>query len=216
MDEIFFRADQIVADQETRFRTLFLNLAPDIPVIFLPSLFSFNGKVQEISGLGRPGLLMGVDFIMKRNDDLNVLFSHEFFHAYHESHLRPDSRGKTMATPLWKEGFATFVSGILNPDQSEAVLLIDPSLEQACGDSRLLSKMASLYLEVLSTNVETTDNDWFMLSGPTQPTHRGYCLGLNVLRELSKQYPVTEMVDWNETRFGHEVEIVLKAFARAP
>jgi hypothetical protein len=71
---------------------------------------------------------MGVDFIAERNDNLNVLFSHEFFHTYHEDHLKPGDSGRTMATPLWKEGLATYISGVLNPDQNDAVLLMDTEL----------------------------------------------------------------------------------------
>ena len=133
MSALFSDADQLVHDQESRFKAVFPDLATDIPVIFLPSLSSFNGKVKQLSAFGRPTLLMGVDFIVKRNDNLNVLFAHEFFHVYHESHLSVGSTGRTMATPLWKEGFATYVSGVLNPDRSDDVLLMDASLSKSCG-----------------------------------------------------------------------------------
>ena len=122
MDLLFAQAPELVSRQEAHFRTVFPDLSPDIPVIFMPSLRSFNGQVRDLDEFGRPGLLLGVDFIIERGDNLDILFSHEFFHVYHEGHLKPGSTGQSMATPLWKEGLAVYVSGVLNPGQDDANL----------------------------------------------------------------------------------------------
>jgi hypothetical protein len=209
MKALFAKAEDVVQEQEARFRRVFPDLSPTIPIVFMPSLFAFNGKVQFLRDYGRPGLLMGVDFIVKRNDNLNVLFSHEFFHAYHHSHLAEGSTGKTMATPLWKEGFATYVSGVLNPREADEVLLMDSALAKACADSQAVSKMASEFLNVIDSDGTNSYGDWFTMTGATQPTRRGYCLGLIVIRELVKKYPVIEMVNWDEGRFSQEARAVL-------
>ncbi|MBK9323746.1 MAG: hypothetical protein IPM97_12525 [Bdellovibrionaceae bacterium] len=154
MATLFKNAEVLVAEKEAQFKKLFPDLANDIPVIFIPSIFSFNGKVVYLPDYGRTGLLMGVDLISYRNDNTDVLFSHEFFHAYHEDNLADGSTGATMATPLWKEGFATYVSGLLNPDQDDNVLLMDEALAKKCADQKFVKEIAKEYLVLLQTDGE--------------------------------------------------------------
>ena len=82
MDNLFQAATQIVAENEASFKIVFPDLSNNIPVYLLPSMSTFNGRVVELPEFGRTGLLIGVDFIVLRKNNLNVLFSHEFFHAY--------------------------------------------------------------------------------------------------------------------------------------
>lgn len=213
MQTLFASAEKIVIEKEAAFRVLFSDLSPDIPVYFLPSLLSFNGKVGFLSEFGRSGLLMGVDFIVQRKDDMDVLFSHEFFHAYHGDKI-VGSVGKTMATPLWQEGFATYISGVLNPDRDDDVLLMDSVLGRECKKPAFVQDLARQYLAILQTDGQTTYNDWFLLNGPTQPTRRAYCLGLHALRNLAKIYPLTEMVTWDEDRFSKETSMALQSMAQ--
>jgi hypothetical protein len=121
-----------------------------------------------------------------------------------------------MATPLWKEGFATYVSGVLNPNLSDAELLMDPVLAHSCDDPTAVSLMAADFLKVLATDGANSYADWFMMSGTTQPTRRGYCLGLRIIRTLAASHPVTEMVNWDEARFSLEASAVLQAWSTNP
>jgi hypothetical protein len=209
MIELFDRAEEIVNEKESLFKTLFPDLPNDIPVIFMPSLSTFNGKLTNISGYNRMPLLIGIDFIVERNDNLDVLFTHEFFHAYHLGKLPPGSTWRTMATPLWIEGFATYVSGVLNPTQPDSILLMDQTLASKCANTDWLAEAAKQYLSVLDTDNETTYTDWFTLRGQTQPPRRGYCLGLHVIREVAKTHSLSEMVVWHEDRFSKEISLVL-------
>lgn len=213
MKALFASADKVVAEKEAAFRAMFPDLASDIPVYFLPSLRSFNGKVGPLPEFGRSGLMMGVDFIVERKDDMDVLFSHEFFHAYQDDKIEGTS-GQTMATPLWFEGFATYVSGVLNPDRSDTVLLMAPDLATECGKSAFVKDLAKQYLTIINTDGQTTYADWFMMSGTIQPTRRGYCLGLHVMRRLAQTYAPTEMVRWAEERFSKEINTVLQEMAK--
>ena len=213
MINLFDNATVIVQEREKAFKQYFTDLKEDIPVIILPSLFSFNGQVATVPNSEKYGLYIGVDFVTYRNDNLNVLFSHEFFHAYHRDKLGNKLNGQTMATPLWKEGFATYVSGLLNPDQSDEILLMDKDLAAKCSDNQYISELARLYLPIIRTDGESTYNDWFMMSGQNPIKRRGYCLGLKVIREIIKTNKVLDMTTWNESRFAVEVENVLKIFA---
>jgi len=213
MINLFDNAAFIVQEREKAFKQYFTDLKDDIPVIILPSLFSFNGQVASVPNSEKYGLYIGVDFVTYRNDNLNVLFSHEFFHAYHHDKLGDKSNGQTMATPLWKEGFATYVSGLLNPDQSDEVLLMDKDLAAKCNDNQYISELARLYLPIVKTDGETTYGDWFLMSGQNPIKRRGYCLGLKVIREIVKKNTVLDMTTWDESLFAVEVENVLTIFA---
>ncbi len=213
MKALFTQADSVVANQESSFRKIFPDLASDIPVYFLPSLTSFNGMAVPLPEFGRYGLLVGVDFVVQRKEDLDVLFSHEFFHAYHSDKIEGAS-GKTMATPLWLEGLATYVSGVLNPDRPDAVLLMEPNLARECDKPAFVNDLAKKYRAVIDTDGQTTYEDWFMMSGATKPNRRGYCLGLHVIRNLTKTYTLSEMKKWPENRFSKKIKTVLKTMAQ--
>jgi hypothetical protein len=213
MLELFHNAAPIVAEREAQFRTLFPDLVSDIPVVFLPSVFSFNGQESILEDYGhRPGLLIGVGMIADRNDNIKVLFSHEYFHAYHEAKIVGTS-GATMATPLWKEGFATYVSGVLNPTELDETLFMQTDLAQLCAHPQEVKKLAALFRSVLKTDGRNTYADWFLVRGTTQPKRRGYCLGLQIIREVVKTHPVTEMAAWDEARFSAEIEALLNKWS---
>jgi hypothetical protein len=193
---------------------LFPDLPNDVVVYLVPSLFSFNGKVAKLPSSGRAALFIGVDFVAKRNDNLDVLFSHEFFHAYHDGKIATGDMNSTMASPLWKEGFATYVSGLLNPTQPLDVLLMDKVLAEDCKSKDKISDMAKAYLPLLETDGETTYEDWFLMSGPTRPTRRGYCLGYFAVQEIAKSHDLSELTTWSEKQVSSELKNVLEIFGR--
>lgn len=203
-----------ISEAELRFKELFSDLPGDIPVVLMPSIFSFNGKVTYVSQFKQSALLIGIDFVAQRKDNIHVLFSHEFFHAYHQRKIPEGSTGATMATPLWKEGFATYVSGALNPEQTDEVLLMDKDLAAKCNQSEFVAEIANQYLAVLETDGEATYADWFLMSGPTQPTRRGYCLGLHVVREIAKTNSILDMTTWEEARFSKVIKGTLVQISR--
>src|SRR3989339_1548840 len=205
MNILFDAAERLVTEKEFAFKKLFPDLSDNIPVVFMPSIFSFNGRVMLLPEFKRNGLLMGVDFISYRSDNLDVLFSHEFFHAYHFDKLPDGSIWKTMATPLWLEGFATYVSGLLNPTQSTAVLLMDNELANHCNDHAFVKTWAKEYLVALNSGGEQIYDDWFSMGGQTKPTRRGYCLGFKVVEEIAKSSNLNEMVVWTEDDFSKEI-----------
>lgn len=213
MKALFAEAEKIVAKHEASFRQIFPDLDDHTPVLFLPSVLTFNGKAGPMPLFGgRMGLLVGVDSIVQHKDDIDVLFSHELFHTYHQSRIQ-GKWAQTMATPLWTEGLGTYVSGVLNPDRDDRVLLNDDELAAACAKPEFVRELARQYLEVKPTFDISVYNDWFMLNGPTKPWRRGYCLGLQVVRRIAKSFSIAEMVKWDEARFGAKIQSVLKEIA---
>ncbi len=215
MWDLFSRADEITKTQITRFKNILPDLPPDIAIAFVPSMFGFNGQVRNQT------FFIGVDFVALRNDDLNVLFSHEFFHIYHGIVLSRLGKTffQTMASPLWFEGMATWMSIELNPGTSDAIALMDETLAlgKFCQVKENVSDAAVKFLKIIDYTKETegaeaTHSDWFKLSGKTEPKRRGYCLGLNVLRTLGRDYRVQDLVTLGEEEFSPLIKKTLATY----
>jgi len=206
MKLLFERASKIAAEQTEKFKQAFEDFSSDTPIVFLPS-FSFNGYASKIPSLGRSVLFIGVDVVTDRGDSIDVLFSHEFFHTYHFDILAHTQNWQTMSSPLWFEGFATYISGILNPTYSEDAILMDMALDQACSDKNEVKKWAKDYLVFFDNpNLSETEandlyKDWFMMSGASNPKRHGYCLGLRVIQDVSKKNDIRNIVHWDEASF---------------
>lgn len=217
MLSLFAEGTHIVAEQEEKFRAQFPNLRDNITIYLIPSVFSFNGKSTILPTSSDPILLLGIDLIIKRHDNLNVLFSHEFFHVYHFDEVPSLVTGKTFAQPLWTEGLATYVSGVLNPGIADSQLLMDEELGTQCASEDFVKNLALSYKEILSISsdapeAESLYADWFLMSGSTNPKRRGYCLGLHVVRKIATTHNLNEMVTWDEAKFSDEILKILQLY----
>ncbi|MBS1972336.1 MAG: hypothetical protein JSU04_18665 [Bdellovibrionales bacterium] len=214
MWDLFDRADALTAVQFGRFKNAFPDLQEDTPIVFMPSLLSFNGKGVDLPN-GKAALLIGVDFTSMRGHDLDVLFSHEFFHVYQFAKLQGKEKFVTMSSPLWFEGFATWISTYLNPNASEAAVLMNTELADYCVTPGNIKKMAQEYLGLYlvghdDQKYSDTYKEWFTASGTIQPQRRGYCLGLAVIREVMKTKSLAEVTGLDEKGFN---PLVAKALA---
>ena len=214
MWDLFDHAEQLTAVQFGRFKKAFPDLQEDTPIVFMPSLLAFNGKGVDLLN-GKAALLIGVDFTSMRGHDLDVLFSHEFFHVYQFTKLQGKEKFVTMSSPLWFEGFATWISTYLNPNASEAAVLMNAELADYCAIPGNIKKMAQEYLglyQVGHDNQKYSDTykEWFTASGTIQPRRRGYCLGLAVMREVMKTKRLPEITALDEKGFN---PLVAKALA---
>lgn len=200
-------ANELAERQVARFQEAFPDLREGTPVVFMPGL-RFNGRVLDLPRFGRPTLLIGVDMVVERKDDINVLFSHEFFHIHHFNVLgKDDSIFSTMSTPLWTEGFATFVSEVLNPGAAARDVFMDPALAEKCALKEKVAPWAGEYLKFFDRREwdEKEANrvyaEWFLMSGEQEQTRRGYCLGYLTLKEQAKRHPLTDLVKWMPEQF---------------
>lgn len=219
MEILFDTAEEISTSQANKFKKTFPDLQEGTPIVFLPGI-TFNGKAQPLGSFGRSALFIGVDMVAERNDSIDVLFSHEFFHIYQFEFLKNKSIWQTFSSPLWFEGFATYVSGLLNPTVSEDILLMDADLTEECSKAPNVQKWAELYLSFYNNGNldENTLNqyykDWFQISGSSNPKRRGYCLGLRVIQEVAKENTVPSMVQWDEPTFGLKIGEALTKLAK--
>lgn len=132
-----------------RFKVRFPDLPDDLTIYVVPTLFRMNGAIRTWPTKDHLILILGPDAITSFNDDLNVLFTHEFLHLYSYSKLNKQNASTTMATPLWDEGFATWISLQLNPGRALVDALGDAFLAHACADRAVVAKYARDYLAVL-------------------------------------------------------------------
>jgi hypothetical protein len=210
MNDLFDHAEEISLNQAVRFKKTFPDLQEDTPVVFLPGL-TFNGKAEYLPSFGRSTLFIGVDLVADRNDSIEVLFSHEFFHIYQFEFLKNKTIWQTFSSPLWFEGFATYASGILNPTFSEETILMDEKLSVECNNQKNIQTWSNEYLLFYDNHSldEDTSNklykDWFKISSESNPKRRGYCLGLKVIQNIASQNSIQDMVRWDEPTFSLKV-----------
>jgi len=137
-DALFAHAATITTTQLARFRAAFPDQHSNLTVLFLP-LLPFNAGSRHIARYGGDTLLVGVQQVVDNHDVLPVLFAHEFFHMYQFDALKDLRSGETMTSPLWFEGFASYVSAVLEPNASAAQVYGRPA---CCGRARSDSKSA--------------------------------------------------------------------------
>lgn len=207
MWELFEQAEIITKTQITKFKSVFPDLQDGISIVFMPSLSFFNGQAEENR------LFVGVDMVSERNDDINILFSHEFFHIYHFEKLKNKKLWKTMTSPLWTEGMATWVSMHLNPYATYEVALMDKELAQFSESLENIKKMATEYHPISQGPFESdigkqATAEWFMTSTRI-PNRQGYGLGTHIVNEISKSLPVADMAALDEDAFALLVDEAL-------
>lgn len=211
MWEIFANAEILTAKYEAKMKTVFPDLTNDIPVVFVPSLFMFNGKVTYVKN--KPTLFIAADEAAHTKENLDLLFIHEFFHAYHFTKLAGKPLFETFATPLWLEGFAEYITLLVYPEVTETESLMSEALAKYCADKNNLIAMARRYEKILPYSVSDAYpmyQEWFLVSEKKLINRTGYCLGLNVVREATKRLPLEKMIQLNEHEFQPLIGDILR------
>ncbi len=210
--EMMRHADVIANGQAALFRNAFPDLQPGTPLVFIP-ISTFNVAAQPTS-YGPRSLVVGVDFILENHDVLESLFAHEFFHVYHFGKLEGKPYGSTMASPLWIEGFATFVSARLNPAVPPESIFMSPALAAACTPANLRA-WAAEYLKFMHSSAGDVElqSAWFRIATPQPLPRRGYCLGFHVTQLLARDHSLASMASWDEIVYQPHIEAALKELA---
>ncbi len=182
--------DPAVADFERRVGPL----PTDTPVALVVSMGEFDGATRTLGG--REYLLFGADMIAETHGgEARAFVQHELFHIYHGPRM---GQCEPFYCSLWTEGLAVYAAKTLNPDATDAQLLltlpepIRPEVEQHRREA-VCATLARLD--------ERDSKDWgAFFSGARLnerlPPRFGYLVGLWVAQELGKTHSLDQMAQW--------------------
>lgn len=199
--------DPAVADFERRIGPL----PVDTPVFLMVSMGEFDGATRYFGG--REYLLFGADMIAKIHPgDARPFVQHELFHIYHNAKLG-DCFG--LYCNLWTEGLATYAALSLNPDATDADLLLtipEPIRPALVANRREAICVTLQHLDSRDIRVFNT-----LFSGARMnerlPPRFGYMVGLWVAQELGKDHSLNDMASWSGPELRATVERGLRSMA---
>lgn len=219
--------NQTVEYQLKQFKAKFSGTDLSVVVWAVPSP-TFNGQVGSAPEKADETIMaVGIDMTVLLGSEVNSLFAHELFHVLHQTKLDKIVTDKErdeakLTEPLFKEGFATYISGVLNPTQTDDILLMSDDLAKiSVADMMWLAKR---FLE--QANEKAFDErkpdiyrNWFSRTGKIRndlPTRCGYALGLKVMRKLVTTNKIEDMLTWNFNTIHSKVIEALKPIAKGP
>ena len=219
---VFDHIESLALEQKAIFEQYFPNLPEDIIFVFMP-LSTFQGKIDFDETERKPYLFIGVDRIVwnvtpeMALQKLKLILLHELFHVYHSSLHRDSIDGyqtSNMATMLWSEGFATYITGLLSSqEKTDQQLLINPETHIACHQENV-ALMAHDFLHIFYDAPHLyLYSEWFFppVDQNNDPIPiRAYCLGLHVARKIAETHLLDEMFLWNNSQITIKVEEALK------
>jgi hypothetical protein len=195
------------------FTKTFPDLRPIGPVYVVHSLGEFDGGTRRMAGVNR--LMFGADVIAQLHDfaDERPFFHHELFHVYHAQFFTECER---MWCALWMEGLATLAAKRLNPQATDAELLltsprpIRPEVER--------NRAASICAVAnLLDSKDAADYGGLFSSGPVipgQPARVGYFVGYLVAEEAARDRSVMKLAHLDNTAARDVVSAALGRLAR--
>lgn len=173
------------------FRAAFPDYAAGTDIWFLHSLGEMDGGTRTFDG--KNYFIFGADVMVQAHGDGDeaAFFHHELFHDYQALNCS----GGPVWAGVWEEGLATYVSKRLNPQASDAELLLDLP-HGLVPDTRRQLRRA---LDDLLAKLDRTDGDavagLFQRRGDDTglPARRAYYLGYLVAEEVGKTMSMREM-----------------------
>lgn len=188
----------------------------DVRVVVVPSLMSFNGRVDEVNGHSvamfgvdflelvdqNPKLIEGADLI----NDMAILVSHEFTHVLHDKVTDFDEssgNSNVLFVPLWKEGMAQMHSQMLAPGTDLTTVLMERNLAGQCRSDQV----ASWAVQFLQDSKVTSENElnsnyskWFLMNSKVLGVSRaGYCLGYHTVLAAMRDHSFNELLRMKAT-----------------
>ena len=214
-------AETSLTDSIEKFKSKVPDFNGQYSIYLVPSQLTFNAKV--VYWKNELVLLLAPDSMANLNEDvkdLQLILAHELFHIHHET-LQPESY--TMAKPFWFEGCATWASGQIISGFTDAQLLMEEKIGKRCEDSAYVKNLAQEYLEVLPLSTKSRAailpiyTEWFSYNpsaSPKDPSRKGYCLGLRVVKELAKKYSMQEFLSMDEVQYWELIRITLQEMTK--
>lgn len=189
--------DTDLARNTSVFAETFPDFQPDRPIWVLHSLGEFDGGTRVIDG--QAFLLFGVDGMVAFHDagatNEAAFFHHELFHLYHRPRF---GACEAIWCSLWQEGLATYVASKLNPEASEAELLLTLPDDMAAATRAQLAPSLLALRQVLTLNDPSAYSDLFGFGERALspfPRRRGYYLGFLVAQSLGRTHDLRTLAN---------------------
>lgn len=185
------------------------------PIYLVNSLGEFDGGTRELQG--RVVLMFGADVIGKihMDHDIQPFFHHELFHLYHHRFF-PEC--EQVWCSLWAEGLATYAAKSLNPNATDAELLLTfpEPLREAVERDRKEAACA-----VVARLGSTSDADMGALfsSGrlsPSLPPRFGYYVGYLVAADMGRTHSLKSLAQMPPAQVRPALERTLRGLADCP
>jgi hypothetical protein len=185
------------------------------PVYLVVSLGEFDGGTRNLPQ--GEVLLFGADMIAKYHakNDVTAFFHHELFHIYHSARFA--DCGQVWCS-LWIEGLATYVASRLNPNATDAELLLtlpEPIRPEIEADRRPAVCAAIARLDS-TKNEDLAALFSFERLGPGMPPRFGYLLGDWVAADLGRTRSLEDLADLKGPSLRTEIEASLRRMAVCP
>jgi hypothetical protein len=119
---VVHRFGPAIAEAVSRFRRIFPDFTPPLPIILAHELGVRDGGTDYVAG--RKVMLFGADLIAKLHDDnsLQPFLEHEMFHLEHARYFKDCDQYWCL---LWQEGLATYAVSVMTPGATDHQLLLD-------------------------------------------------------------------------------------------
>lgn len=182
------------------------------PIYLVNSLGEFDGGMRTLGGKGY--LMFGADMMASLYAGKNVrpFFHHELFHLYHSRTFRDCAK---VWCNLWNEGLATYVAHRLNPEASDAELLLtEPEPLRAAVENHR-GEAVCIVLKELDSEEGRINRALFSSARLNErlPGRFGYYVGYLVAAEAAKDRSLVELAQLPNEAVRPLVETSLKALA---
>jgi hypothetical protein len=197
------------------FRRVFPDVRPIGEIHLLNSLGEMDGGTRTFHG--RVYVIFGADVLARSHpyEDEAPFFHHELFHTYHDDYF---SDCGSVWCALWIEGLATYAAKALNPEATDAQLLLTvPEPIPAAVDANLTEAVCFVRARINSRQRDDLRVLFsFDRANERLPPRFGHYVGYLVAREAAGDHSLQALARMNNVEAAAIVSTVLARLAACP
>lgn len=213
--EVSRRFAELFAPARASFEAEFGAFPATRTVYLIHSLGEMDGGTRGLPG--GVALIFGADMIARLHlsHSIQPFFHHELFHIHHG--YRFDSC-EAVWCGLWSEGLATYVAHRLNPEATDAELLLEvPEPIRGPVDANRAEAVCLVRSHLDATDRETMRALYsFSRMNERLPPRFGYYIGYLVAAELGKTRSLQELAELSNADVRPLIETALESLSPCP
>jgi hypothetical protein len=211
--EMSRRFASIFAPAERSFEREFGPMTGFRPIILVNGMGEFDGGMRTLGGKGY--LMFGADLMARAyaDRDPRPFLHHELFHLYHSRTFRDCPM---VWCNLWNEGLATYVSHRLNPEATDAELLLESPEPLRPAVDRNRREAVCTVLQRLESEEDNATMFSSRRFNARLPGRFGYYVGYLVAAEAGKTRSLVQLAQLPDEAVRPLVEASLRALESCP